>query len=258
MSEPQRARKQAVRDRMTRTGEKYTAANAFLATQHARAAQIGKVEPTDAELNLLISEYLHLQSHRRGNGWTDVDRAAFNTSQVLLSELEAVFTAADLTSVSVRLHLIDTAHACSEDRSQELPPYAYGGPVDLQFMIHRHDQGAGTAFGCEFTAGLDRLMIALSLFGGALKAEPVIESLAAPVEAGIRMGETVWEVADQSVAARCRRAWTVASEGEVVIEVDDNPQYLNPWEREAGWVIPPGRTWIDAQEPGGPPASATP
>jgi hypothetical protein len=259
MTEPRHARKQAVRDRMARTGEKYTQANTFLARQHQRAAEAAAdgapVEPTDDELNLLIGEYLHLQSHVLGPAWTVVDRAAYATSRVLLQGLESVYTSAALTQVNVRLNLVDTAHACASDRSRELPAYAYTGSTDLTFKIHKHREGTDTAYGCEFSASTDRLMIALALYGGAMKAEPLLEEpLDEAPEGTVRMRETVWEVEEQAVSTECRRSWRTDphAEGGFVIEEDTAPQYLSPWEREAGWLIPPGGTWVDAVQPSSP------
>jgi len=33
------------------------------------------------------------------------------------------------------------------------------------------------------------------------------------------------------------------------MEQDTAPDYRNPWERDEGWTIPEGGTWIDAVGP---------
>ncbi|WP_189697763.1 hypothetical protein [Streptomyces chromofuscus] len=50
------------------------------------------------------------------------------------------------------------------------------------------------------------------------------------------------------MATECLRGWRIDN-GDVVDEQDTAPRYLNPWEREAGWTIPPGETWTDAIVP---------
>ncbi|WP_189697764.1 hypothetical protein [Streptomyces chromofuscus] len=163
---------------MARTGENYTTAHAALQRQLGRSARAQDAPatpaPTNDELYLLINQFLHLQGHLRGPAWTEVDKAAYATSRVLLDGLTSLYTGAMLTTVRVRVELTDTAHPCASDRSGELPAYARRpGPLEVEFQIHQHTEGSGAAYGCEFGADLDRLMIVLALYGGAMRVHPL-------------------------------------------------------------------------------------
>jgi hypothetical protein len=252
MTERKHARKDAVRERMSRTGETYTQANAFLARQLGRAAEAAAqnpaIEPTEDELNLLITEYRHLQSHRLGDGWKQVDGAAFATSRALLDELAAAYAGSPVTFVKVRVNPIDTAHACSEDSSKELLACAYAGPADFEFKMHRHPEDSEAAYGCEFTAGVDRLIVGLELYGGATSAHPLLEEDLAAPGAPVETRDYTWEVADQDIAVESRRVWQIAAEHEVKVLEGTAPTYLDPWMREEGWAVPDGGTWMDAEK----------
>lgn len=134
----------------------------------------------------LIDFYLHWASHEFGPGWTLIDDTAFQTSRWLLEQLIARIGNQGLVGVDVEL--FDPSVACAVH-----PQYARltVDPSVLEWgqwlgELHWHADGQ---LGGDFGPGLERLLVLVGLFGGAVRAFPTAPS-------GLPFEAVGWQVTD--------------------------------------------------------------
>jgi len=131
---------------------------------------VPEVMMTQAEAELMISRYLHYQSHQLGPLWTTVDAQAAATRDRLMDIVTAAGAAGSRTDINVAVEVIDMSVGCQAHVFD--PPPAYtdvdeSRRVGLHEVAHAHLDG--TVGLEEHGRGhLDAVLTCLALYGGSL------------------------------------------------------------------------------------------
>lgn len=212
----------------------------------AETAEGERPLPTLDELSLLTNRFLHLAGHRLGEGWKEVDQAAYATHQRLEKALEAEYTGFVATNIRVWINLFDTTHPCPSGPGEALPAYALTGtPYEVEINVHAHDPscGCGQEYGYgEFADRVCQLLIVLSLYGGLIEAHPLLKM---DSEDSGTLRDVTWEVDGPDgygLREVQRRVIQDATDPDSPENVDTNPTYIPPHMTAEGWYLPEGGT----------------
>jgi hypothetical protein len=125
-----------------------------------------EVMMTQAEAELMISHYLHFESHRLGPLWTTIDTQAAATRDRLMDIVTAAGAAGSRTDINITVAVRDTSVSQCRHRAFDPPPaYTAAGEtrtVGLHEVAHAHRDG---------TVGLEehgREHLDVALYGGSL------------------------------------------------------------------------------------------
>lgn len=142
---------------------------------------VPEIMMTQAEAELMISLYLHFESHRLGPLWTTIDEQAAATRDRLMEIVTAAAASGPLTEVNVTVAVRDTTVSqCQSEVFDPAPAYTSVGEtrtVGLHEVAHAHWDGT---VGLEEHGRehLDAVLTCMALYGGSLHLATV------PFEAG--------------------------------------------------------------------------
>ena len=187
-----------------------------LAQRHASEAtpQATSAEPDQGSenldtdtVNLFIRHYLHYLNHAKAAQYSQIDAQAYALSRELLA------ATADhdkgFSRITARIALMECALRCANPEHDfgPLPPVDQEGTGFTTELHLHHDGSQGIDIGRH---ALDRIMVALALFGGDLALDTMtVADPTGPVEGNLYTTErTEWEVWDQVANVSRRRRWT--------------------------------------------------
>lgn len=125
---------------------------------------------SDEEARLLITHYLHQESHRVGPLWTTIDAQAAAARDQLTTIITTASAGAVHTDVNITVAVRDTSVDCPVHRLDPLPGYV--GPDEdriagLHLATHVHQDGSVGLEDCE--AGyLRAVLTCVALYGGSV------------------------------------------------------------------------------------------